>query len=240
MKNRKIFTGLLFIFGGLGLLANRMGYLQGVNIFSLLITIFLIAIIIKSIGKRSISGVLVPLSIIAIIYGEYLGIEDISSWIIIVSTILISIGLSIIFKPKKFRVYSKMKGGKYNMNNTFTSRQGSFEEDQDGKIYVGATFSENIKYLKSQNIENVYLDATFGAIKVYFDNAEIEGDTARVYLDATFSGVELYVPRNWQVIDKIDITFGGLDEKNRSDGEKIKTLILQGDVTFGGVEVIYI
>lgn len=240
MKNRKIFTGLLFIFAGLALVVNKMGYLQDINIFSLLITIFLISIIVKSIRDRSIFGILVPLSLITIIFKEYLGISHLSSWTIIISAVLISTGLSIIFKPNKYRIYSNIKGKKYNINGKFSNGESSFDEGKDGKIYIGATFSENIKYLKSQDIKNIFLDSTFGAIKVYFDNAEMEGDRATVYLKATFSGVELYVPRNWQVIDNTSITFGGLNEKNRSDDEKVKTLILQGNVTFGGVEIIYI
>lgn len=240
MRNRKVFSGLLFIFAGVGLIVNKLGYLQDINIFSLLITIFLIDIIVKSIKRKDIFGILVPLSIIAIIYADYLGISELSSWTIIVAAVFISLGLSIIFKPRRYKFCSGIKGEKHNINNKFTSREGSFDEGENGKIYVEATFSENIKYLKSQNIKNVILDTTFGAIKVYFDNAEIEGDTAIVHLDATFSGVELYVPRNWQVIDNTDITFGGLSEKNRSDVEKEKTLILQGSITFGGVEIIYI
>lgn len=240
MKNRKFFTGVFFILAGIGLVMNKMGYFQEINIFSLLITIFLIDIIIKSIKKRSVFGIFLPLSIIAIIYGSYLGIDNISSWTIISGAVLISIGVSMIFKPRRYKNYSKIKGGIYSKNNKFSSSESSFYEGEDGEICVESTFSENIKYLKSQDIKNVFLNSTFGGIKVYFDNAEIEGDTATVYLNVTFSGVEIYLPKNWQVINNTDIMFGGLDEKNRSHVEKTKTLILEGDITFGGVEIIYI
>lgn len=229
MRNRNIFMGLLFILAGVGLLANKLGFFKDINVFNLIVTIFLIYIIIKNIMRRNIFGFLVPLSLIAVIYSDYLGISSFNPWVIVSATALISIGLSLIFKPKrKYKVYTSVE----------------FETDRlkevDGNVYIESTFSEGIKYLKSEDLKSVTVDATFGSAKVYFDSVKFSGDTVTVNLDATFAGVELYIPKDWRFIDNTDVTFGSVIEKNKGGNGKEKTIILEGDVIFGSVDIIYV
>ena len=77
-------------------------------------------------------------------------------------------------------------------------------------------------------------------MKIYFDNAVIQKGNATVQMDISFSGVELYVPKTWTVIDQMNKSFGGMDEKGKGSSSGMPVLTLMGDVNFSGVTIIYI
>ena len=77
-------------------------------------------------------------------------------------------------------------------------------------------------------------------MKVYFDNAVMSNENAIVRINASFSGIELYIPKTWRIDDKTKVFLGSIDEKNRSNERATNTLTLVGDISFSGVEIIYI
>ena len=88
--------------------------------------------------------------------------------------------------------------------------------------------------------EQVDLKCSFGGSTVYFDNAKLSGGKAIVRLDVNFAGVELYVPKTWTVVSNANISLGGIDEKNKGIGNGENILTLVGNVSFSGIEIIYI
>ncbi|MBA9010068.1 putative membrane protein [Clostridium saccharobutylicum] len=77
-------------------------------------------------------------------------------------------------------------------------------------------------------------------MKLYFDNAVMSNENAVVRINASFSGIELYIPKAWNVDDKTNVFLGSVSEKNRNNQVTTNTLTLVGDVSFSGVEIIYI
>lgn len=57
MKKERIFWGILLVLGSIALIVNKLGYFAHVNVFSILLTVFLIGIMIKSILNRSFAGI---------------------------------------------------------------------------------------------------------------------------------------------------------------------------------------
>ena len=58
MKKEKIFWGLFFIFGAVFIIFGRLGYLREVSVFSLMLTIFFAAMLIKSLMHLEYTGIL--------------------------------------------------------------------------------------------------------------------------------------------------------------------------------------
>lgn len=237
MKIRNWFWGLFFILGAALVIINQLGYLTGISLFSLLCTIFLIPIIIKSAMYLSFGGILFPLAILGIIYAEPLEITAITPWPILVAALLGSIGLSLIFHKSWYH---------HRWETSSKKDHEHFEQiinDPDSNtVECRVSFGGSVKYVNTEDFRRGYFDCSFGAIKVYFDNAKIQAEEAEICLNVSFGGAELYIPKDWKIINNVNCSLGGIEEKNgrmmNTNGGKI--VKLTGKVSFSGVEIIYV
>ena len=230
MKNfSKIFWGLFFIVGAIFIIINQLGYYSNLKLLPLVLTIFIVAIFIKSIIHINFFGILFSIATIIIIYNNELGLESITPWPVLITALLGSIGLSIIFGSHKFI--------NYNTDEHFDKVVNDKDNDV---IEFQVSFGSAIKYVNSEDFKSANLKSSFGALKVYFDNSKIKDEEATINLDVSFSGVELYLPKEWKIINKVNSSLGSLEEKNRHSNTTNKTIILTGNVHLGGVEIIYI
>lgn len=229
MKMGKWFWGFFFVLAGLGVIANELGYLGNINLFTLLATIFLIPIILKSMKHINFWGILIPAAIILIMYQKEIGLTQIGPWAILATASLVSLGLSILFHRNQ--VFFCTTGEHF---------ETIINEEDENQVKVDVRLSSSIKYVNSKNFEKGVFRCSLGALKVYFDNTTLSENGATIVLDISCAGVELYIPKEWNIVDKVDVSLGGVEEKNRgmiSDGPVVT---LTGTVSLSGVEIIYI
>lgn len=232
MKKERIFWGLGFILAGIFLIISKLGYFSDVNVFTLLLTVFLLVVILKSIVQVNFAGILFPIAFICIIYDKQLGITNITPWTVLIAATFASIGLSMVFNRGNRWVHIRRNHENY-----------KFEQiniKDESNINFKTSFGASIKYINTDNFEKANLNCSFGAMKVYFDNATMKNSNATVMLNVSFSGMELYVPRTWRVENKSNVFLGSVDEKNRNSDVTTNTLTLIGKVDFSGIEIIYI
>ena len=230
MKKEKIFWGILFVLGGIFLIASKLGSFPDVNAFSIILTVFLIASIIKSIIRLSFAGILFPLAFICIIYDDYLGITAITPWTVLIAALFGSIGLYMIFGK-----HSKIFNQKHKFH--------KFEEidvEDESHIKINTSFGASIKYVNTDKFERADVYCKCAGVKIYFDNAIMHKGNAVLNINASFSGLELYIPRDWTINDKTNIFLGGIDEKNKNDKLSTNILTLVGDINLSGIEIIYV
>lgn len=140
-----------------------------------------------------------------------------------------SIGMSLLFKRNHHPVNRKDGGFVENAENVYGN-----------SIHMNTTLGGSTKYINTDEFERANVSCTFGAMKVYFDNATMKTGEATVDLDVSFAGVELYIPKTWDVKINARAAFGGIEQKNRPNPEPGPVLYLTGDVNFGGVTIVYI
>lgn len=236
MKLSKWFWGLFFILAGGAIIVNQLGYFGTINIYTLIFTILLIPIIIKSIPHLNFSGIIFPLAIILIMYQKPLGLSEIGAWPILGAALFLTIGLTIIFPPR----YHHRHYASDSRNPEHEHFDEIIDEPDEEQVGIHVSFGSSIKYVNSNNFKKGRFHCSFGALKVYFDNAKIK-DQAEVILDISFAGVELYIPKEWNVSIQTNATLGGIEEKNyHTPINDSPTLILKGSVSLAGVEIIYI
>ena len=235
MKIKKWFWGLFFILsGGLFLVNASDMFSTSIHIWNLLLTIFLMAIVVGSIIHFSWFGILVPISIMGVIFAQELGITAITPWPLIITAVLFSIGLETIFSSKnKF-----IKLGIFHDHNDFDE---VIDEEDNEEVKYSVSFGSGVKYVNSKNFKKGYFSCRFGALSVYFDNAIPNKDGAEIYLDVSFGGVELYIPKEWHVESTASVMLGGIDEtrKRHADPGAPKVTI-KGNVSLAGIDIIYI
>ena len=205
MKKEKIFWGLVLILGGIFLIISKLGYFPDVNVFSLLLTVFLVVVIVKSLLHINFAGILFPIAFICIIYDKQLGITNITPWTVLIAALLGSIGLSMIFHK-----HTKWFNTKHN------DEDYKFEKidvEDESNVRFKTSFGASIKYINTDKFEQADFNCSFGAMKIYFDNAIMSNDNAIVRINASFSGIELYVPKTWNIDDKTNVSLGLLVKK---------------------------
>ena len=142
--------------------------------------------------------------------------------------LFLSIGLSFLF-PKYKHFY------KHSSEESFHE---IVNEADDSVINLSAKFGGSVKYVNTNQLQEVNIDCAFSGMKVYFDHADIAGEKASVNVRLSFSGLELYVPKNWNVVDNLGCTLGGVERRGTASETTDKTLVLNGSVSFSGVKIM--
>ena len=144
-------------------------------------------------------------------------------WKLAFPTILVIIGISIIFKDAI--------GGKVN------SEIKKLNENRNGENTYCATFSGQDVNFNGEKFTGADLTAVFGGIECDLRNAIIESDVV-INASCTFGGIDIYVPSNVEVKIKSNSIFGGVSNKaNTKKNENSHTIYINGAAVFGGVEV---
>ena len=99
MKKENLFWGLFFIVGAIALIVNKLGLLGGISLWTIFFTVFLAAMLIKSVMHRSASGILFSIAFLCILYDKELGITALTPWTVLGAAALGSIGCSMLFQP---------------------------------------------------------------------------------------------------------------------------------------------
>lgn len=233
MKSKNYLWGIFFILGGLLIVVNQLGFFQHINMTYLIISILLVPIIIKSLLKKIFSGVFFPIAIIGIMYAKELSITNLVPWPILITALFLSIGFSLIFRKNWNIIHISDSDNPENFDEIINTEDSSI-------VKINVSFGSSIKYVNSTNFKKGIFNCTFGGLKIYFDNTILDENGARVHLNASFAGIELYIPKDWKVVFNTVTNLAGIEEKNKSIPDETKTLILTGDISFSGVEIIYI
>lgn len=139
---------------------------------------------------------------------------------LILPTILVGIGLSILLKDKVgAKVKEKIK----------TLNQDSLEE-------YYATFSGQEINLKGDEFKGASLNAIFGGIDLNLVEAQIQKDTL-INVTSVFGGVDIKVPSNVNVKVKSTSIFGGVDNKVKKYNESLPTIYVKAFCLFGGADI---
>lgn len=237
MKKKDLFWGLLLLLAAVLIIVNKFGFYTDISIFKIAATIFFVGLIVKGIQHISFSGILFPSAFLCILYAKQWNIEEITPWPVLLAALLGSIGLSLIFKKYKFWNH---KCGR-NFHNRHGEKFSEVIDQPDSNVVdCSVSFGSSMKYVNADNFEKANIKCSFGAMKVYFDNAIINSGSAEIFLDVQFGGVELYIPKTWNIINDVNTSLGAMEEKNRRMGSQSPVVTIRGNISFSGVEIIYI
>lgn len=144
-------------------------------------------------------------------------------WKLAFPTILVIIGLSIVFKDTL--------GGKV------SSEIKKLNEKRNGENIYCATFAGQNVNFDGEKFTGADLTAVFGGVKCDLRKAIIDSDVV-INASSTFGGIEIYVPSNVKIKTKSTSIFGGVENKaNTEENENSHTIYINGTALFGGVEI---
>lgn len=234
MKSKNLFWGLFFLALAVFTIASQIGAFGEIGVLSVLEGFLLAALIIYSLISLNFFGVFIPLAFLYMIFWQPLGLPEVSTWMLLLTGLLTSIGFSIIFHKKTKNISSCVYEG-------HECSQTS-ETIDDNNPSAKVRFSSSSKYLHSDSLQSGNFSASFGALEVFFDKTKLSPEGAEVFLDCSFAEIKLYVPRTWRVVENINVSLAEVKYSSRPVDltEDSPRLTLKGSVQFGGIEIVYI
>ncbi|MFC6259938.1 LiaF transmembrane domain-containing protein [Levilactobacillus fujinensis] len=244
--HRNWFLGIFFVLGAGILITSRLGILSyHIGFWALLVAMFLVAAFVESLIQVSVTGMIFSLAFLAIIFAKPLGIVALAPWTILGAALLLSIGLSLIIKPRwRWRRNMTIINGYHHghgWGKSFRHGYDDIKNVNESETIVDVNMSSSIRYLQSNDFKQAVVKVSMGSAKVYFDNVILNEAGATIVVDGSFGGVELYVPRTWNVKLNVNTSFGIVEEKGAQEiNENGPVVAIQGDISFGNLSVIYI
>jgi predicted membrane protein len=178
--------------------------------------------------------------------------------------VIILVGLIFIFAPrskhfcrvgekrdrfrKKFRDYYEYKPGPAETeglpvrpatdNPSFRETSHPLEGSQDSSIDIVSFFSGIKKKILSKNFKGGEVVCIFGGTEINLTNADFLSPIVIDFVQI-FGGTKLIVPANWEIRSEVSAIFGGIEDKRPQPVNNVpeKTVVIQGTVIFGGVEI---
>ena len=234
MKKGKMIWGLGLIIAGLLLFGDLLGVLPSdINWFEMTITALLVVGALVNLVSRKYSNTIMLLTIVVIVNRELLSIEG-NIWIILFIGILLSIGVSLVFKDHS--VIIRMDNGE-----KFTMAEGQKFKyaEAEGTIHITSVFGSNSRSVRTDNLRFIKVESVMGSLDLYLNEAIIINE-ASIKIDNVFSKTRIYVNKDVNVVSSLSSVFGGVSESNPNGRGNGPLLRISGDNVFAGIEIIYI
>ena len=124
-------------------------------------------------------------------------------------------------------------------NRTWNGKKWWYDGEKTILTDKEVAFGTGTFYKQEQELVEDQVEVGFGNAKIYYDNAEILGDTATLKVEVGFGNAVIYVPQHWGVDLKVE-TFCGVAKADTPLAPTSKTLIIRGDVAFGKLGIVYV
>jgi len=240
MKSRfsNFFWGVVLLLAAAFVLTNKFICFTDIGIGSIIITIVALAFIVQCLARFHIAPLVLPIAVLYFIFREPLGLPVIQTWKLITAAVLAFIGLNILLPKRRGYNHCNSSCGAEEQRQ---QRNIPADGNKDNNPYIGVNFGAVSRSLNADSLETVRLSCNFGAMEIYFNQVELSPNGAVADINCSFGGIQLFVPKHWQVIDKLHCALAGVNVKPfASPAENAPRLTLNGSVSLGGVEVKYI
>ena len=245
-RGKSVFWGTVLLLGAAALIMGRLGYLEGIGFWSILFSACLISFLVKGIARLRIGTILFSLAFLIIVNDELLHLEAITPWPVLGAALLGTVGLKILFPGLgRYRRWNRgLRAGNGERGAELVCLDGKNSVadfcDRDGKsLSYDNIMGQSVKYVTGV-ISHVAIDNIFGALDVYFTDAQLSRGSAFVSVDNIMGEVVLYVPRAWQVEMNVENILGSSTQQGERFGDGVNVFHVVGDVIMGQLQVIQI
>lgn len=243
-KRANWFWGVFLVLGAVVLVTSQLGiFSYHVGLWPLLLAVFLVAAFVESLMHLAVWGMVFSLAFLAIIFAKPLGIAALAPWTILIAAVLLSLGLSLIIRPKRWYHYDWRDQGNWSHHHHRDwSHHGEDDVEtlDDSAIVVDVNMSNSIRYLQSSDFRQADVRVSMGNAKLYFDDVTLSDGGALINVDAHLGGIQLYLPTDWNVKVDVDADLGSVETTGEPAGTTGPTVMVKGRVSLGGLGIVYI
>lgn len=263
---KSIGGGLLLLAVAGAWLANQLGWLDlDFEWWKWLAAAVLIVSAVSALAVWSGVGVMVSLGLLAWLYAEPLGLQQINGWTLVGIATVAGLGLDCLLTPLRRRrterqwethgettwaasSASTAETDAVNVEDApiaktaapegFSAEAGATE---DQNVTVRVIFGNVVRYVQSRDFQQAAITVLMGEAHVYFDTAAISQPGATISVNGAMGEIHLYVPRNWRVQSVVNVFLGELSQHGSAeatvDGPQVR---LVGHFAMGEIVVHHI
>lgn len=238
---KSVYWGVLLLLGAAALVIGKLGYLEGIGVWSIIFSVFLAGFLIEGLIKRSFGEILFSLAFLIIVNDKLLNLEAITPWPVLGAALLGTIGLNLLFprfkkKDRFVKMHIDRSGVDYDGKERIS--EGRWNGNGDSISY-GNVFGTSVKYLFGE-VSHVTTENVFGTLQIYFTDAFLKESTATVVVENVFGTTVFYVPSSWRVVLSTENVFGSTNEQGNCDPAGNAVLYIGGEVVFGSLQIKYV
>jgi len=183
-------------------------------------------------------GWLIPIVIGGIFLFDEMGFDyDLHRFI--APAIIITVGLTMILRPRRNRNWNSNEAGQWKDEKTNSYSTGPVPNYSPEDFFDStAVFGSAKKVIISKNFKGGDITCFMGGCEIDLTQADMT-QPAVIDLTFVFGGGKIIVPSDWQVNNNITPVFGGIEDKRRQPMtlNPNKVLIIRGTCLFGGLEI---
>lgn len=221
---KKAFGIVLLIFAAIILLQGNFGIPSlGGQIWPLIGIVFFAYQSVEALLRRHLTSASFTALVALMIANHFYSILPIPNQTLIWAGVLIVLGVNMLTHS----------------NRTWNGKKWWYDGEKTILTDKEVAFGSGTFYKQDQDLVDDQVEVAFGNAKIYYDNAEILGDSATLKVEVGFGNAVIFVPQHWRVDLKVE-TFCGVAKADTPLAPTSKTLIIRGDVAFGKLEIVYV
>ncbi|SDB50810.1 hypothetical protein SAMN02910298_02588 [Pseudobutyrivibrio sp. YE44] len=239
MKGKQVVAGLVLILFAVALFMDKLGVFPELPIIKIGMSAILVYVIACSLRKLQFVGITFPLGLIACLFSTELGIDKVSPAIIILVSVLVGIGLTLIFGHHPA---VKVIGGKESHNwNKHCGGNSTVEySEAEGTFCVDNNLGERTEYVTVKNLRRGDIDNALGSLTVYLNGSTLDPAGAFISIDNGLGSLKVFIPKEFRVKMNIDNGLGAINTHGEySHDEASPLLSLDIDNGLGQTDIYF-
>ena len=177
------------------------------------------------------------------LFGGYSLVHNLGIWqldiaqelVFPIVVLLFGLGLLIdaLRKPKKAKFSFNHKGG--------DEKRARSTMTEDGEHFeCNVSFCENTHVVSLPRLSSGEANVSFGELTLDLTQCDEIADGCELDLNCSFGELKLLVPKSCKIVQDSDAAFGTIDFSGHPDPDAATTIELDGNVSFGHMEIRYI
>ncbi len=204
-KGKSIFAGIVLIAFAAILFIDKMGIYPELPMLKIGISLVLVYVMFSALRKLEFVGITFPLGLMACMFSKELNIDQVSPWIIILVSVLIGAGLTMIFGKSKVNVY---KDGKHIDFKSDGNDSVTEYNDGEDSFSIENSFGSSTRYISVKDLKSGHMENGFGSLTVYLNGTTIDKEGATISTENGFGELNVYMPKEYRVAMHTESGFG--------------------------------
>lgn len=216
---KRIYWGLVFVAAAVFIILKMMGvnlgFVATLPVTDVVLAVLVLSVAVVSAVKLNLWAIPFELAVVFMLFENEIAAATglgsdgniINNWLLLLCALLLSIGISLLFRP-------------FIRLNPFRDKFGNKLNDKHAHHLHEHTFGSTEKYIDCAVFENEYYMSRLGECDIYFQNIDSYKGNGRLCVDNRMGEMTIHVPSAWNVVIEIDSSMGELNlpKTNNPDG----------------------